>query len=317
MYHFVRNLRQTRYREIKGLDTLDFIGQLDYIKRHYNVIRIEDVIAATRDRTCQLPPRALLLTFDDGYIDHFENVFPILDRYGMQGSFFPPARAILERRVLDVNKIHFLLASIPDKSRIVEAMEEFVVQNGQDLGLLSPAQYRADHACPNRWDTAEVIYIKRMLQKVLPEAPRCDLTDRLFRKFVTSDEAAFAEELYVNTEHLQCMLRHGMHIGSHSHDHYWLDSLNAPDQEEQVRKSATFLRELGVDMTSWVMCYPYGGYNESLLAILRASDCALGLTTNLAIADLDTSDPLQIARIDTNDLPKVANAAPNDWTAAA
>jgi len=123
MYHFVRNLRHARYPEIKGLDTANFAGQIAYIRRHYQVVSMEDVIAAARDSDAELPERALLLTFDDGYIDHYTNVFPLLDRYGLTGAFFPPARAILERTVLDVNKIHFLLATTRTSFRCSTGMD--------------------------------------------------------------------------------------------------------------------------------------------------------------------------------------------------
>lgn len=317
MYHFVRNLQRSRYPEIKGLDTEDFIGQLEYIRKHYEVVSMEDVIAASQNHDAELPERALLLTFDDGYADHFDTVFPLLDRYGMQGSFFPPARAILERRVLDVNKIHFLLASVPDKSRIVTALEERVGAVAQAYALQSLDSYRQTYWQANRYDTAEVVYIKRMLQKGLPEELRAEITDALFREFVSSDEAAFAEELYVTPEQLRCMRHHGMHIGSHSYDHYWLDTLSPGEQEREVQRSMTFLKDLGCDMDNWVMCYPYGGYNSSLTDMLARHGCRVGLTTEVAIADLDRDPGLTLPRIDTNDLPKHADAPVDEWMAQA
>ncbi len=36
----------------------------------------------------RLPDKPVVLTFDDGYRDHYENVFPILQRYGFRGTFF-------------------------------------------------------------------------------------------------------------------------------------------------------------------------------------------------------------------------------------
>ena len=314
MYHFVRELRRSRYPAIKGLDARDFEGQLAYILRHYRVVRMEDVIAAAHDPEHGLPERALLLTFDDGYADHFQTVFPLLDRHGLQGSFFPPARAILERRVLDVNKIHFLLASTDDPARLVQAMEARMLASRQEYALEPLAHYRRAYAHANRWDGAEVVYLKRVLQKGLPEVLRAAITDELFREFVTRDEPAFAEELYLTVEQLRCMQRHGMHIGSHGHDHLWLDSLTPADQEAQVRRSIDFLRHIGCDLDAWTMCYPYGGFDASLLAILERHGCRLGLATEVAIADLDRHAPLTLPRIDTNDLPTLPNAAPVGWT---
>jgi peptidoglycan/xylan/chitin deacetylase (PgdA/CDA1 family) len=46
-------------------------------RTNYNIVRIEDVIAASQGIQT-LPPHAVLLTFDDAYSDHFVNVFPIL-----------------------------------------------------------------------------------------------------------------------------------------------------------------------------------------------------------------------------------------------
>lgn len=317
MYHFVRNLRYSRYPAIKGLDTVDFAGQLEYIRKHYNVVRMQDVIAAAQDPAAELPERALLLTFDDGYADHYQNVFPVLDEFDLPGAFFPPARAVLERRVLDVNKIHFLLAAVSDTRRIVAALETRI-EASRGTHVLKPlAEYRETYAHGNRWDNAETIYIKRLLQKGLPGDLRSRILGELFAEFVSADEQAFAEELYVSVPQLRCMLRHGMHVGSHGHEHVWLDSLPPSAQELEVHRSLRFLEAIGCDSDEWVMCYPYGGVNQSLLDILAENRCRVGLTTELGIADLNTSSPLLLARIDTNDLPTSPNARPNAWTRAA
>ena len=80
MYHFVRDLRGQRFPEIKGLTVEEFRGQVRYIRRHYNVIGWTELLAALAVADRPLPPRALLLTFDDGYRDHFDNVFPFWSR---------------------------------------------------------------------------------------------------------------------------------------------------------------------------------------------------------------------------------------------
>ena len=110
MYHFVWELKYTRYPQIKGLLTSQFREQLAYMEKYYQFVTVNDCIDAIYSNG-ELPSNAILLTFDDGYIDHFNTVFPILHERGIQGCFFPPAKVILEHEVLDVNKIHFILAS--------------------------------------------------------------------------------------------------------------------------------------------------------------------------------------------------------------
>lgn len=317
MYHFVRDLQGSRFPEIKGLDAKDFSGQLEYIVKHYNVVRMEDVLATLDDPSVELPERSLLLTFDDGYADHYQTVFPLLDRLGIQGSFFPPARAILERRVLDVNKIHFLLAASRDKARLVRAAEERIEDHRAGHDLPSLSELRARFAVPNRFDTAEVVYLKRVLQHALPEGVRATIVDELFGEVVASDETAFANELYATLEQLRCMRRHGMYIGSHGYGHYWLDNLPAAEQETEVATSLEFLSEIGCDPSNWVMCYPYGAYDASLLEVLERHGCRAGLTTEVTVADLNASDRFELGRIDTNDLPRRGDAPINTWIAAA
>jgi len=109
MYHYVRDLERSRFPAIKGLSVERFRRQLDYIETRYTPIGAEYLLEALSSSTKDLPPNPILLTFDDGDTDHFTNVFPLSDARGIQGCFFPPAQAVLEHKVLDVNEIQFNL----------------------------------------------------------------------------------------------------------------------------------------------------------------------------------------------------------------
>lgn len=302
MYHYVRPIQGTRYATLKGLELERFRGQLDFIQRHYQVVRMEEVIAAARGQAT-LPPHSVLLTFDDGYTDHYEHVLPLLAERSMQGSFFPPACAVREGRVLDVNKIHFTLASGANPTDLVSEIFTAMDENRSEYGLRDNADYFATYSTESRYDDPEVAFIKRILQKGLPEPLRAPLIDRLFRRFVTEDEKAFASELYMSVEQLRELHAAGMFIGSHGDQHLWLNTLSPNEQRQEIDNSLDFLAELGVPTDDWVMCYPYGGYNDSLLALLRDRQCALGLTVEVSLADLVRDDPLLLPRLDTNDLP--------------
>lgn len=313
MYHYVRDLRHSRYPEIKGLSKDDFEEQIQYIKKHYNVISGPGLMEAIVEGA-PLPPCPLMLTFDDGYIDHFKEVLPVLDRENLPGCFFPPAKCILEHEVLDVNKIHFLLASTPEKRTLVEYIFKKIDENQSRYNLLVSSAYWENLAKPSRFDPAEVIFCKRILQRELPFELRQVIIDELFSRYVTNDEASFSRELYMSLEQIRVLQRHGMYVGSHGFDHFWLNTLTTQQQEREVDQSLMFLKSVGADVGRWIMCYPYGAYNESLLSVLKSRNCVVGLTTEVGLASLDKDNTLILPRLDTNDLPKDSNAGVNEWT---
>jgi peptidoglycan/xylan/chitin deacetylase (PgdA/CDA1 family) len=309
MYHYVRELERSRYPKIKGLSLTRFRGQLDHLARHYALVRVEDVLAAFRGDGPELPARGALLTFDDGYSDHYRYVFPILGERGLTGCFFPPVRPLRERVVLDVNKIHFALAAGEPAARLAEFCLRRVDELRDEYGLASRAHYLETYARPTRLDDAETVFVKRLLQRGLPEAARARIADELFRRFVSVDEAAFAEELYLTPEQVRAMRRAGMYFGAHGVSHRWLDSLSETEQREELRGGGEWLAGLGYGAGERVIAYPYGGFTDATVALTRAAGYALGFTTEDRVAEPGREDPLRIPRIDTVDLPHRADAA--------
>jgi len=312
MYHFVRDLSSSRFPKIKGLDLELFKEQINYLTKNYNIIKMEDVIDSI-DNNCKLPSKAALLTFDDGYSDHFKYAFPILKSKNIQGSFFAPAKAITQNKVLDVNKIHFILASIEDVNALVKELLLHLDTFRKEFNLKSNDYYLEKHAHPNRFDLKEVIFIKRMLQVELEEKLRNIITDLLFKKYVTDNESSFSDELYMNIDSLKIMHEEGMHIGSHGFDHYWLGSLSLEDQELEILNSIRFLEKIGIDLKNWTMCYPYGSYNNDTIELLQKHNCKLALTSVAEVATPNTNNRFELPRLDTNDIPKSMNSIVNRW----
>ena len=303
MYHYVRDLGRSRFPAIKGLSLERFSRQLDYIQAQYTPITIETLLDALQSPEQALPPNAILLTFDDGYSDHFANVFPVLDARGIQGCFFPPAEAILEHKVLDVNKIHFVLASVRDPEALLHRVLKLVLETAPDYPLQSKDFYCEKLGGDHRFDSREVVTLKRLLQRELPEPIRQPVVQGLFAEYVTNDETAFACELYLSLDQIACMRRHGMHFGSHGYSHAWLNHLAPQAQTVEIDRSLEFLKNLGIAADNWTICYPYGGFNDSLLQLLRSRGCRLGFSVEARMADLDQDDRLTLPRIDTTDLP--------------
>lgn len=66
-----------------------FANDLESLQeRGYCSISLEDFQKFLDDRNVDLPDKPILITFDDGYLDNFQNAYPILRKYGMIGTFF-------------------------------------------------------------------------------------------------------------------------------------------------------------------------------------------------------------------------------------
>lgn len=317
MYHYVRDLKNSRYPGIKGLQTELFKEQIEYLKKHYNFVKIEDVINAFNGGVT-LPKHPVLLTFDDAYSDHFNTVFPILEHEKIQGCFYAPVKAVTEHTVLDVNKIHFILASTPEYKlhALINEIKLLLDKYRADYNLASFDEYYNELAVANRFDPAEVIFVKRLLQVKLDEGLRKQMTDILFQKIVGIDEAAFSRELYMSKDQIKCMIDCGMHFGSHGYDHYWLNSLSKEKQEFEIKKSIEFIKEVGGDPDNWTICYPYGAHDDATIELLKENGCKLGLTTRVDLADPTQNQGdliYKLPRLDTNDIPKDSNAPVNTW----
>jgi peptidoglycan/xylan/chitin deacetylase (PgdA/CDA1 family) len=89
MYHHISDIPPLAYSQVDLTVTAHgFAAQLAYLSTHaYHAIRLVDLFN-TLYYGRPLPPRPVILTFDDGYADNYTNAFPLLRRYHMMGAFY-------------------------------------------------------------------------------------------------------------------------------------------------------------------------------------------------------------------------------------
>ena len=307
MYHYTRDLRHSRYPKIKGLDLELFKEQIQWFTRggQFVPVTMEQVLAAVEEKYT-LPENALLLTFDDGYIDNYLYAMPVLQEFGVQGSFFIPGKTFSTHQLLDVNKIHYVLASAEENSRLPELLKDVFSKmqeyRSKEFNYPDNKALYDKYASASRFDSAEIVFIKQMLQTVLPEAVRNKISSDLFEKYVGVSEKQLAYELYMNADQIRTMKRNGMYIGIHGYDHYWLGNLPREQMEADIDKALEVMDEF-IDADAWVMNYPYGNYNAGVLEYIKSKGCRLGLTTEVRVADIGNDSILEFPRLDCNDFP--------------
>lgn len=300
MYHYVRPLEHTRYPKIKGLDFEGFRRQVDFLKEHFDIISMAELIAVL-DGKHEITSPSAILTFDDGFVDHMNYVLPVLHDAGLEGSFFPPALPVMDGEMLDVHRIHFILACTNDKTRILDRLRRLMFEHlGAEHGeaLLAEVQ-------DARYDSAEVVAIKRLLQRDLPRDVRRSVSAELFTEFVSVDERAFVEELYMSEEQLRFMASCGMHIGSHAYTHERLGALDREEQERELAGSIEMLSRVDLQPDQdWTLAYPYGDFNPETLEVAAALGCRAAFTTKVGVTQLHEANRLTLERMDTNDFPQ-------------
>jgi len=296
-YHYVRPLARTRFPGIKGCDLERFETQIDYLRKNFEVLDVLEIIDAV-DSGNSLPANTALLTFDDGFSDHFSYVVPILAERELTGCFFPPAIPVIDHRVLDVHKAHFVLASGVSAATLCDEIDRFV----ESMGLGNPRSFADAYRIPTARDSADVVYVKRMLQRGLAIDDRSRLAEALFQRFVTADETAFAEELYCSLDQLRLMARVGMTIGSHGCSHQWMSTLSPTEQEREIACSVSFLDRIDDGSTRRrTICYPYGDHDATTRELARRHGFRLGFADHHGFADLSVDDPFALPRVSTSD----------------
>lgn len=303
MYHYVRPLKNSKFLGIKGLEKDGFTRQIKHFQDNFRFIGAGEILRSIQQQHT-IPNNSIALTFDDGLKDHYEYVYPILRELKIPGLFFPPGKPIEEEIVLDVHKIHFILATCNDSKILINEIFDFVIENSKKFELESPEEYFKKFAKPNRFDTKEIIFIKRMLQRELPEVLRNELTDQLFKKFVSSDEKNFSRDLYISKDEINEMLESGMYFGSHTYSHEWLGHLDQKKLDIELEQSVNFHYTINNDKNSWIMCYPYGNFSQQVISKIKEQGFQAAITTEVGDAILEKSQSFQLSRYDTNDFPQ-------------
>ena len=302
MYHYVRDAALTPFPEIRALPSAFFEQQLDWLEQHYRFVTHDQLVAAVK-RQSTLPSNAALLTFDDGFVDHYSTVMPVFRRRGLAGVFFLSHDAsAAPQRVLAVHKTHFLVARLGAAvfAREVLAEARAAVASG------ARTVFGAD-----RWEHADEREVKSLLNYELPYAEAERVLSTLFEKHLGS-EREFARDLYLNEAMVREMAAAGMTFGYHTRSHRMLSRLSIAEQESELLDGVEWIKEL-TGQHDVPFCYPWGGvgtYTADTLQILGNAGYSLAFNTVRRRIDPLRDDRFEMPRIDTRDLPPYTEGEP-------
>lgn len=342
MYHDIRDETKfsKRYELKSFLRVQQFRNQLNYIKTHYNVVSCRQVIDSVENSN-PLPPNPIVLTFDDGLLDHYKTVGPILDEERLVGCFFIPSEACQNRKLMLVHKIQFILAGSGTEKEIVRTIFALLstvefLESSNPLEVNWKATdltknylwktYSQSVWTPNRnpnqknWWTEEMVFITRFLRENtgLSDALKEKLIDSLFKKFVGLTEEELAEDLYMNVNQILDLKVIG-EIGGHGFTSTNLKNLTREEQVRDIELNWKFLFDKILSSHyDFLFSYPHGGYTQETASILDRFACKMAFTTDARLCnkkDLSEEGLLFMPRLCApQQFPITENARKCKWT---
>lgn len=272
MYH--RLLNQADELHDFGTLATDFDAQMRALSEVFNVLPLD--VAVERMRAGALPPRAVCITFDDGYRDNLELACPILVRHGLTATFFV-ASGVFESGIMFHDAV----------SEVIRRHSGDSVDLGWlglgTIGLRTPAQ------------RAEAIV--RIAAHIKPFDPK----ERgvVTRRLADSAGVEIPRNLMMNADEVRKLVAAGMTIGGHTHDHPILTSIPDDEVREQILLNRRCLESL-TDAPLTLFAYPNGKPDQDYAArhasIVRDCGYSAAVTTAFGSGGIET-DPLQIPRI--------------------
>lgn len=183
-----------------------FEQALIYFRRYYTPVALEQLIEAGTEG---LPPRPLLVTFDDAYASVAETAMPLCRKYGIPVAFFISS-AFLDNRRIALANLACYVANVFGMDVINRA--------ARDAGgvwarpVRNPGQLSARFLCS------------------APQESRQAFADALLRLAGAGEgDLARASGLYLSSEQVRDLARSGVEIGNHTYSHAHCRSLSPAD----------------------------------------------------------------------------------------
>lgn len=291
-------MAETDYPDIKGRKTEEFASQLDYILKNYTLISLKDYVDCINNGK-KNPEGSCILTFDDGFKDHYLNVFPILRKKKVAGCFFPVTQPLTEATVPPVHQVHFLLAKLGSRvfsNEFNEILESNFAQHCDDFHI----DEKATKTDKYKWDDKDIMAANLKYNvSIMPSDLKTKVLNRIFNKHF-NDQEEFCQNLYMNFDEMKEMLSQGMSFGGHTHSHPMLSKLSKEEQAKEISDSKEIL-ESGLGTTIDFFSYPYGNYNETTIKVLSEQGFSCALTTDFDV-NKGRVNVFALKRLDTNHL---------------
>lgn len=271
IYH--RVLNEPDFMRPGEVDRNTFTWQMQLLAKYFNVLPLSEALEGLQQNT--LPPRAISITFDDGYADNYTNALPILKQFGLTATFF------IASGYLDGGRMW--------NDTVIEAIRSFP-QSQLDLSEIDLGCF--DLSTPElRSECAKQIIIK---------IRHLDYRQRLSKtQYIEQCAKDLPDNLMLSSGQLKTLVEFGMEIGGHTVTHPILATLTDEQVMSEVKENKIHLETL-LNVPIRLFAYPNGKPEQDYLlkhpALLATCGYRAAFSTISGVA-VKSSDSWQLPRI--------------------
>lgn len=250
-----------------------FEAQMKYMAANYEVVPVLDVMEAFEHPGRKaLPPRAVVITFDDAYNDFEEFAWPILKQYRI------PVTLFVATAYPDHPERFFWWDRIFDAIQTTE-MTELNIGTGR-ISLTTDTERN------------QAYKLLRNHIKTIPNETAMKEVERICTELGVSPHA----NSVLGWDALRSLAREGVTLGAHTQTHPIMNSITPDDLHKETTGSREdLLRETG--SVPEIFAYPSGIYNQDAVKAVEQAGFALAFTTERGINEVGHADRLRLRRI--------------------
>ncbi|WP_379677699.1 polysaccharide deacetylase family protein [Massilia consociata] len=254
-------------------DLATFRWQMELLARCFNVLPLHEAVAAVAAGT--VPPRAVCITFDDGYRSVHDLALPVLREFGLPATVFVTSGYVGQGSMWN--------------DRIIEAVQ--TLPAGElDLSALGLGAYPL-HSLDDRKATLGTLTER---SKYLPPQARRDLIERL--EALVGD--GLAQGLMLTPEMVVNLDRNGIEIGAHTVSHPILTSLDDDSARLEIAAGKEQLEHI-LGKPVRLFAYPNGkvgkDFDQRHVDMVREAGFTAAFTTAVGALTRD-QDRFQLPR---------------------
>ncbi len=256
-----------------GVPRADFDWQMRLVSRCFNPLVLGEAVERLRHGT--LPPRALCVTFDDGYADNAQLALPVLLEHGVPATFFV-ASGFLDRGCM-FNDI------------VIEAVRG-APHAALDLSHIGHGVHALDGAA----DRVRAINALLGAVKHLDPSER----DERVQRIAEASGLAKTPRLMMSQAEVRSLVDAGMEVGAHTVNHPILKALSTRLARAEIADGRDALAEI-TGQSVEVFAYPNGkpdvDYGHEHVTMVRELGFRAAVCTVWGSCHRG-SDPLQLPR---------------------